>query len=60
MRLSKQEKARRRDHRWRLLRWKRYKGDHDYWTKKVRADELGFQLVPFPIIVRGPSVMFNY
>ncbi len=44
-RLSKQEKAQRRDHRWRQLRWKRYKGDHDYWTRVVRAN--GFRVLPY-------------
>lgn len=47
MRPSKNVKARRRLERELQLRTKRYKGDHDYQLKVVRAG--GFRVLPYPV-----------
>lgn len=47
MRPTKALKARRRLERELRLRTKRYKGDHDYQMKVVRAG--GFRVLPYPV-----------
>ena len=57
MRRTKVEKKRLRDARWRQLRFKRYKGDHDYLIRETRANAIGCSVLPFPVIIeRGVPI----
>jgi hypothetical protein len=59
VRHSKQEKARRREANRVRLRWKRYKGDHDYYWKLANAKAGGFRLLPFAFVL-APGIPIGW
>ena len=55
MKLSKQEKARKRERRWSRMQFKNFRGRHDYIDKLLKAREHGCRPLPYPILI-GPGV----